>query len=80
MQREAVRARPDRLIPDPALVESREHLREVFEFFTCKFGQGFLQKSVVRIRKEQFDRGTGGLLFTMRMIEQHLIEVRAGPR
>jgi hypothetical protein len=40
-----------------------------------QLGQRLLEKAMVGIREEQFDRRARRLFFTMGMIEQHLVEM-----
>ena len=52
----------------------------MIELLPRQLGQRLLEKTVVGVGKEHFDRGARGLFFAMCVVEQHLVEVGAGAR
>ena len=61
-----------------ALFHNREHLLEMPELLTGQPGHLVQQVGVVNVPVHQAERGGGGLLFAMGVIDQHQVLVRQG--
>ena len=59
-------------------VEEREHLLKMLELLARELRKRLLKEPVMGIREEELDRRARRLLFTMRVVEQHVVEVRRG--
>ena len=76
VQGHAVGARSDRLVSRAAGVEDLEYLLKMLELFARELGEGLLQEAVMRVGEEKLDGRPGRLLLAVRVIEEHLVEVR----
>lgn len=76
MQSARVAAGPLPREGDPAPSELAECGLEVRELLACEARQRSLELAALRIAEEERHGGAGGLLLQVRMVEQHLVEVR----
>ena len=71
-----IRARFLTLERNTSLFEQRQELLEMREFFFGEICQRRLEKNLIGVAEQQAQRAARGLFFAVRMVEQHLIEMR----
>jgi hypothetical protein len=75
-ERRRVRTRVETSERDAAAGEHREHLLEVRELLARERGERRHQRGPVLVAEDEVDRGRGGLLLAVRVVEEDHVEVR----